>query len=76
MEHKKIKNKGEIAYALTLLTQIGWSFVVTIGMCFFIGKFIDDKLGTTPWIMFVFIVIGVMAAFKNLFLLVERTWKD
>ena len=76
MKQGKLTHKKEIAYALTLLSQIGWNFVVTIGMCFFIGKFIDDKLGTTPWIMFLFIIMGVMAAFRNLFIMVEKGWKD
>ena len=76
MKKMKMTHKKEIAYALSLVTQLGWTFMVTIGMCFFIGRFIDDKLGTSPWMMFVFIILGVAAAFKSMFTLVQKGWKD
>ncbi len=52
---------------LALITQLGISFAVTIGGCLFLGKLLDDWLNTSPWFLLIFVVLGVAAAFRNLF---------
>ncbi len=63
----KEKNKREITSALTMVTQIGLNMVFIIGICVFIGRFIDSKLGTTPLFLFVFIILGMITAFYNMY---------
>ncbi len=61
------EEKRRSVTGLALITQIGISFAVTIGGCIFLGKIIDDWLHTSPWFLLIFIVLGVGAAFRNLF---------
>lgn len=57
---------------LILITQVGIMMIVPIILCFFIGKFIDSKLGTGNIFLFIFIIIGVAAAFVNLYKIAMR----
>jgi F0F1-type ATP synthase assembly protein I len=50
-----------------LLTSIGISFPVSIVLGGAFGYFLDTKLGTLPWLSAVFLVLGIVAAFVNLF---------
>lgn len=36
-----------------------------IGMAF--GWYLDEKLGTKPWLLLVFLCIGIAAGFKNVY---------
>lgn len=63
--------KASVFTNLALISQIGISMVVPIGIGLFIGKWLDGKLGTGPIFLFVFIIMGVISAFMNLFKLTE-----
>ena len=58
--------------ALAMISQIGLSFVVCIGIGFFLGRYLDGWLGTTPWLMLVGILLGIASAFKMLFDLLPK----
>ncbi len=57
---------------LALISQIGISMVVPIIMSLYIGKWLDDRLGTAPIFLFVFIIIGISSAFMSVFKLTQR----
>jgi F0F1-type ATP synthase assembly protein I len=50
-----------------LLTSLGIMFPVSITLGGAIGYLIDRKLGTLPWFSALFLVLGIAAAFLNLF---------
>ena len=58
------KEKSDIARGLGLMTQIGISSALCIFFGVFLGRFLDDRLGTSPWLLLVFSVLGCLAAFK------------
>ncbi len=64
-----------IARALSKLTQVAITMVVTIGMCFFIGKWLDEKIGTNFVFLPIFIILGIGAAFRNLYVMVMLEYK-
>ncbi|WP_317366914.1 AtpZ/AtpI family protein [uncultured Tyzzerella sp.] len=66
---------NSFAKALSKLTQVGVTMVVTIGMCFFIGKWLDKKLGTDVIFLAIFTLLGIGAAFRNLYVLVMLDFK-
>jgi len=66
MSNKK-STGAQIAQMLSLMSQLGIMMVVSIFGCFFIGKFIDDKLNTEPIFMLVFLVLGVGGAFMSVY---------
>ena len=55
MNNKK-SNSAKIAQALSLISQLSIMMLVSIFGCFFIGKFIDEKLNTEPIFMLIFLV--------------------
>lgn len=66
MNDKK-RTGAQIAQMLSLISQLGIMMVVSIFGCFFIGKFIDNKLNTSPIFMLIFLVLGVGGAFMSVY---------
>ena len=66
MSDKK-RTSSQIAQMLSLITQLGIMMLVSIFGCFFIGKFIDNKLNTSPIFMLIFLVLGVGGAFMSVY---------
>ena len=64
--------KPEDFKGLAMLTQIGLTFVVCIAIGFFVGRWLDDVLGTSPWLLLVGILVGIASAFKALFDLLPK----
>jgi ATP synthase protein I len=55
-----------------LLTSIGIMFPVSITLGAAFGYFIDRKLGTMPWFSAIFLMLGIAAAFINLFRMLNK----
>ena len=51
---------------LVVSTFIGWAF----------GSWLDGKLGTEPWLMLLFTVMGVAAGFIEMFRIVLQISKE
>ena len=66
MSYKK-STGAQIAQMLSLISQLGIMMVVSIFGCFFIGKFIDNKLNTSPIFMLIFLVLGIGGAFMSVY---------
>ena len=63
-------NKGqgnEFARAFAHLLQIGVTIIACIGVGIFLGWLLDSLLGTEPWLLLVFTLLGIAAAFKSIF---------
>ena len=68
--------RAEIVQMLSLISQLGIMMVVSIFGCFFIGRFIDDKLGTGPIFMLIFLVYEEWLLWTQIRYLnyVEKAW--
>lgn len=66
MSNKK-STGAQIAQMLSLISQLGIMMVVSIFGCFFIGKFIDNKLNTSPIFTLIFLVLGIGGAFMSVY---------
>ncbi|MBQ9563655.1 MAG: AtpZ/AtpI family protein [Lachnospiraceae bacterium] len=64
------KKDREILRAWTLVLQIGISMMVPVFVGFFLGKWLDERLGT-GFLMPVFLGLGMLAAFRNTYLLLK-----
>lgn len=60
---------------LIYITQIGISMITSIFLGFFIGKFIDNRLGTNWIFSLIFLALGIIAGFLNLFKMVTMDRK-
>ena len=57
---------------LGYLSTVGLSMAFAIGLGAGIGYWLDKKLGTDPWLFFVFLVFGIVAAFRNLYIMYKK----
>ncbi|MDO4764774.1 MAG: AtpZ/AtpI family protein [Eubacteriales bacterium] len=53
--------------ALAMLTQMGITMIVPIGLGLFAGVFLDRKLNTAPIFLLIFILLGIVAGFRNIY---------
>lgn len=72
---KRQKERQSTIRMLTLITQFGINMLVPIFLCFFIGYYLDRKLGTS-YLMIVFFFIGALAGFRNIYIFARRMTKD
>jgi ATP synthase protein I len=66
-QEKPPKKYYEVFRALADFSQIGFSIAVSVLVGVLIGQYLDDKLGTEPWFLLVFSVLGVGAGIRILF---------
>ncbi len=59
--------KNEMMRMLTYFSQIGVTIGTTILIGVFMGKYLDNLFGTSPWLLLVFSLLGAGAALKSLF---------
>jgi len=58
--------------SLGYLSAIGITMGLSIGGGAIIGYLLDNKFGTQPWLMLVFLGFGIAAAFRSLYILYKR----
>ena len=72
MDKETKKSAIQLAYA----SSIGISMALAIFGCFFLGTWLDRKLGTEPYFTLFFLLIGIAAGFRNIYVLMKRYFKD
>lgn len=50
-----------------VLSTVGIAMVAATVIGLYIGRKLDEWLGTSPWLTAVFLLIGIAAGFRNLF---------
>ncbi len=60
----------------SLLTAIPLILAIAPVIGFFIGDFLDKKLGTEPYLMIVFVVLGFIAGAREVYKLVKKAYED
>jgi ATP synthase protein I len=56
-------------------SSAGLELGISVGLGALFGSWLDGKLGTEPWMMLVFLVLGVIAGFRGLLRAVARADK-
>ena len=59
--------KRELRRAIAFFSQISVTIIACILIGILLGRFLDDFFGTSPWLLLVFTLLGMAAAFKSLF---------
>ena len=76
MIKKKDEDKSPLVRQLALLGTIPVILVVGPLIGLFIGRLLDGWLGTDPYLMILFLVLGFVASGKELYNLVRKLNKD
>ncbi len=63
---KQIKNMG-------FISSVGMAMAFSIALGVLIGFYLDKYFGTKPWLFFIFMGFGIAAAFRNLYILYNKT---
>ena len=66
------KQRREVVRGLSMISQISIMMVVCVLIGVFLGRFLDDKLGTAPWMLLVCSLLGVAAAIKAIYDMSKR----
>jgi len=54
------------------LSTLGLTMALSICLGAFFGYYLDKKFGTSPWLFLVFFVFGIIAAFRNLYIMYKK----
>lgn len=72
MDQETKKSAIQMAYA----SSIGIAMVLAIFGCLFLGSWLDGKLGTGPYFTLILLLIGIVAGFRNMYVLIKKNFKD
>lgn len=75
MKGKAVKNNRNVYQALMMISQFGINMLVPIFICSFCGMYLDKKLNTSFWTVFLFF-IGALAGFTNVFRFAKKIYEQ
>ncbi|MGN0431843.1 MAG: AtpZ/AtpI family protein [Lachnospiraceae bacterium] len=61
--------------SMVLITQFGINMLVPVFLCFFIGYWLDGRLGTSYWTIVLFFV-GALAGFRNIYIMAKQIYES
>jgi len=69
------KDKRGLLLTLGTLSTIGISVVVAIAIGVYVGLQLDKWLNTAPWFFFIFLFFGIVAGFRNIYIMAGKEIK-
>lgn len=69
------RNKKELFRSLAMVSSMGISAALAIALGVWFGLFLDRTFDTHPWFFYIFLMIGIAAAFKNIYVIAGREIK-
>lgn len=69
------KETREMFRDLGFYSSLGFSVALSISIGFALGLFLDRKFDTAPWLMLVGLILGIAAAYRNIWLAVKKSRK-
>ena len=60
---------------LGYFSTIGLSVALAIFIGLAIGLWLDKKFGTHPWLMIIFLILGIVAGYRNIGLAIRKSSK-
>ena len=70
------EEKKNLLKSLGMISTMGISVAVAIAIGVFIGVKVDAWLGTKPWFFFIFLFLGIVAGFRNIFIIAGKELRD
>lgn len=69
-------DKRQLMKSLSFLSSLGISMVAASFIGLFIGVYLDKWLDTKPWMTIIWLGFGIVAGFRNIFILTRRALRD
>lgn len=69
------EDRRELYKSLGFLSSVGICMVASILIGMAMGYYLDQWLGTAPWMLLIFLGFGIVAGFRNIFILTKRELK-
>jgi len=69
------EERQQLFKTLGFLSSVGISMVVSTFIGLAMGYYLDKWLDTAPWLTLVFLVLGIISGFRNIFILTRRELK-
>jgi len=69
------EEKRNLLKVLATASSMGISVVLAIAMGVIFGRFLDERFGTGHIFFFIFLFIGIIAAFRNIYVIIKKTIK-
>ena len=60
---------------MAFFSSVGLAVALSIFIGLAIGLWLDRKFGTAPWLMLVFLVMGIVAGYRNIALAIKKSRK-
>lgn len=67
MPDKQSKERRNAMRLLSLVTNIGLTTAACVLAGILLGRFLDGLFGTSPLLLIILLLLGVAAAFKNIY---------
>ena len=71
MEKETKRSLRELAY----YSSLGLSVALSIFIGLAVGIYLDRRFETSPWFTLIFLVIGIIAGFRNIAMVIRKTRK-
>lgn len=68
-----MKYSKNVFRSMAMVTQFGINMIVPIFMCSFAGMWLDEKFGTSFWMVFLFFV-GALAGGRNVWVFARKIY--
>jgi F0F1-type ATP synthase assembly protein I len=69
------EEKKRLLKSLGMISTMGISVAVAIIIGVFVGRQLDKWFGTAPWFFFIFLLFGIIAGFRNIYIMANREIK-
>lgn len=69
-------DKNQLYRSLMFASSLGIAMVAAILIGLYIGYQLDKWLETSPWFTLVFLLLGIISGFRNIFILSKRAMKN
>jgi len=64
--------KGRSAYNALNASSVGLELGISVAIGLLAGYYLDKWLGTTPWMLLLWLLIGLVAGFRGVFRAINR----
>lgn len=69
------EERRQLFKTLGFLSSVGISMVASTFIGLAMGYYLDKWLGTSPWLTLIFLLLGIISGFRNIFILTSRELK-